>query len=378
MRALLLSPSSRPGGAERAFLGLVRSLAAQGTAVHAVLLEDGPLAEWLAAAGHPPAILPTHRFRRVDRSVATALSLRRLLMESQADVLVSSMSKAHVVGGIAARLARVPAVWWQHEIPERSHIERAAAAVPAAAVVCGSDASVAAQRRLTPHRTVVKIAPGLPVDGIRARRGSGREVRDRLGWTDAFVVGIVARLQQWKGQDVFLRAAARLAVDDPRYRFAVVGGALLGWEGSYPQDLERLATELGIAERTVFAGHQADAVAWTDALDVAVNASRGEPFGLSVVEAMALGKPVVATNEGGPAEIIADGVTGLLFPGGDHDALARAVSRLASDPSLAVALGAAATARAADFDEARTAAAFATLFESLAGGARATARLVAR
>lgn len=125
---------------------------------------------------------------------------------------------------------------------------------------------------------------------------------------------MVARLQPWKGQELFLRAAALVARMRSDVRFAIVGGAILGWEGDYPQRLRALAAQLGIEDRVFLAGHQADVYPWFDALDLSVTASVGEPFGLVTVEALALRKPVVGVRSAGTAEIIEDGVSGLLVP----------------------------------------------------------------
>ncbi|HET7568459.1 MAG TPA: glycosyltransferase family 4 protein [Gaiellaceae bacterium] len=356
-----MSASSRPGGAERALLGLARSLPAAGVTPVAVVLEDGPLADWLDDAGVPPLRLPAHRFRRLDRSLATVLALRRAVREHGADVVLSNQSKTHVAGGAAALLAGVPAVWWQHGVPQPSRIERAAAAVPAAAIACVSEDGVAAQRRLTPRRRLERIPGGVPLGEVRAAAGRGAAIRERLGWSDRVVAGVVARLEPWKGQELFLRAAAELAREDDRLRFAVVGGAVLGWEGDYPQRLEALAAELGLGDRVHFAGHQEDAWAWLDALDVVVAPSLGEPFGLTVVEAMALGKPVVATDSGGHRETVEDAVSGLLVAP-EPDALAAAIRRVVAEPELAASLAAGARERAELFDESRTGPAFAALF----------------
>jgi glycosyltransferase involved in cell wall biosynthesis len=130
-------------------------------------------------------------------------------------------------------------------------------------------------------------------------------------------------------------AAARLVEARADLRFMVVGGAILGWEGSYPNDLRRPAADLGAADRVYFAGHQADVLPWFDALDVVVHASFGEPFGLVLVEDMALGKPLVATNLRGPLEIIEGGTSGLLVPPGDPERLAEGVERILVDRMLA-------------------------------------------
>ena len=220
--------------------------------------------------------------------------------------------------------------------PVADRVERAAA-VPSAAVVCGSSAEIPAQRRLTPRRRLELIHYGIDLGAIRQRSGSGAALRTRYGWGERPLIGIVARLQPWKGQELFLRAAAQIAVTCPEARFAVIGGAILGWEGDYPQQLQTLAQSLGIGDRVVFSGHQRDVYPWFDALDVAVTASEGEPFGLVTVEALALGKPVVGVRSAGTAEIIQDGVSGLLVPPGNATAMARPSRRYSPTPIWRVA-----------------------------------------
>jgi glycosyltransferase involved in cell wall biosynthesis len=367
---LLLSPSAKAGGAERAFAALARSLPAAGIDPVAALLDEGPLEDWLAEAGCSTAVLRAGRTRQLHRTVATVARLRRLAADSGAAAIVSSMSKGHVYGGAAAA-ARLPAVWWQHGIPARSRIEAVAARVPAAAIVCVSAASAGAQLRLTPRRRVVTINPGVPLERVRAARGAGAAIKRRLGWDGVSVVGIVGRLQPDKGQELFLRAAAELAAAHVDVRFVVVGGAVLGWEGDYPERLRSLAAELGLGERIHFAGHQDDPYAWLDALDVVVQPAANDSFGLVVVEAMALGKPVVAVDAGGTSELVHDGVSALLVPQ-DPRALASAVGRVLADEALRDRLAAGGELRAEVFSEERTALAFARLLQELAPAPRAS------
>ncbi len=161
-------------------------------------------------------------------------------------------------------------------------------------------------------------------------------------------LGMVGRLAPWKGQDVFLRAFAA-AFDDSSTRARIVGSALFG-EEDYAADLRVLADELGIADRVTFVGFTADVEDELAGFDVLVHASVvPEPFGQVIVEGMAAGLAVVASDAGGPREIITDGVDGLLVEPGDPYALGRALRRLADDPALRSRLGAAALTRAADF-----------------------------
>lgn len=203
-------------------------------------------------------------------------------------------------------------------------------------------------------------------------------MRAKFGWQERPVIGIIGRLQEWKGQDVFLRAATQVAALHPEAVFAVVGGAVLGWEGDYPVQLRRLADELGIADRVHFAGHQEDVYPWFDACDVVVHASLGEPFGLVLVEAMALGKPLVATAAGGPTEIIVDGESGLLVPPGDADSMAAAISRVLADDGLRARLATGAPKRAEVFDERAMTANFAALLDDIAGTTTAGSQLTER
>jgi hypothetical protein len=364
-RVLLISPTGVPGGAGRALATLAGQLPSHGFEPQAVILQEGPLEDWLIQAGCPVVVVDSGRTRQVVRTANVVSRLRRIAMRQRARVLVSNESKGHVYGGLAALGARIPAIWWQQGIPGHGRIERAAGLVPCAAVVCSSDAAALAQAGLTPRRRIEKIHLGVDVKAVAARRGSGAAIRREFGWQGP-VVGIVGRLQPWKGQEVFLRAAAMIAGQEPAVRFAVVGGAVLGWEGSYPDDLRRLAGQLGIADSVVFSGHQSDVIPWFDALDVVVHASYGEPFGLVLVEAMAIGKPLIASADGGPLEIVEDGVSGLLISPGDPSSLAEAVLRVLRQPDLAGALSAGATVRAGQFSGEAMGAKFASLLDDIA------------
>ncbi|MGI8900672.1 MAG: glycosyltransferase family 4 protein [Nocardioides sp.] len=169
-----------------------------------------------------------------------------------------------------------------------------------------------------------------------------------------FRVGIVGRLDRWKGQHIFLDAFAKAFPSGPE-EAVIVGASLFGQNG-YDSELRRQATSLAIEDRVEFRGFRDDVEDELRQFDVLVPASViPEPFGQVVVEGLAVGLPVVAADAGGPAEVITDGVDGLLYPPGDADALARALRRLASEPALRAILGDAARERAEDFTAERIA-----------------------
>jgi glycosyltransferase involved in cell wall biosynthesis len=182
------------------------------------------------------------------------------------------------------------------------------------------------------------IPVSLVYNGVDLERYDHQEpcctLRDEYGMEPgAQIVGVVARLEPEKGHPTLLEAWPAVLRAVPDAYLLVVG------EGSRRDALERLARELRIAHRVVFTGRRDDVPAVTAALDVAVLPSYREAQGLTILEAMALSRPVVASNVGGIPEVVEDGRTGLLVPPHDPDALAAAISRLLTDHSYADTLG---------------------------------------
>jgi glycosyltransferase involved in cell wall biosynthesis len=363
--ALVICPSSVAGGAEKSLIGLAKHLPIHGVRPVFVALQPGPLCDWLDALGSELHLLGAHRTRQLHATAATLLRITRIGRSVGASVYLSNQPKGHVFGGLSALLARKPEVWWQLGIPGSGLLQRSAAVVPTKTIACGCGEAKVAQHRLNRRTSLTTIYPGIDIHAIAARRGTGRAVRAKLGWDSNEIVGVVARLEPGKGHDVFIRAMGAVAAVRPEARCLVVGGALLGWEGDLLQRLESLAAAVGLGDRIHFAGHQDDVFPWFDACDVVVNPSFGEGFGLVVVEAMALGKAVVSTTAGGPAEIIEDGASGVLVAPHDAAAITDAVVALLTDRNARARLGDAAAVRACDFSEERCAERFAELLREV-------------
>ena len=189
-----------------------------------------------------------------------------------------------------------------------------------------------------PPAQVTSVPTGIDLSRYAPR--DRRAARRQLGLAEqGFFVGIVATLRSWKGHRYLLDAWAGLPADDGR--LLVVG------DGPGRDNLRRQAAELGIAERVVMPGNQGDVAPWLAALDVfALPSYANEGVPQAIMQAMAMGLPVVSTPVGSIPEIVAADQTGLLVPPRDSEALRAALARLAGDPALCRRLGDAAAARA--------------------------------
>jgi glycosyltransferase involved in cell wall biosynthesis len=150
---------------------------------------------------------------------------------------------------------------------------------------------------------------------------------------DRWIVGIVARLSAVKNHALLLHAVRRLTAGSRPVHIVIVG------DGPMQAELEHLAHSLALAGRVTFTGTLPNRPNPHDLFDLSVLTSRSEGFPNAVVEAMAAGRPVVATDVGGVRDAVSDGVNGLLVPSGDEAALAAAIARLRDDPALAEAMG---------------------------------------
>ncbi len=177
-------------------------------------------------------------------------------------------------------------------------------------------------------------------DPDRVERGAFRR---SLGVPDdAPLVGIVARVMIWKGHLDLVRAMARVAERFPAARMVIVGHSYDSGPGSYTQQIRDCAAELGIADNVLWAGWRDDSTNVFADLDVVCVPSFEEPFGLVVIEGMAMRKPVVAYGSGALPEIVTPGVDGLLVPVSDVEALGEAICVVLADPGMAARLGQAA------------------------------------
>lgn len=380
LRVAFLDHVATLSGAELALSRLIAAL--PNVDAHVILGADGALRGALEQAGAAVEILPLdERARDVRRaqlglhraSTSAALltaryawRLARRLRDLDPDVVHANSLKSGYYGVLAARLAGKPVIWHLHDRLTADYLPPLAARLTRTAVRWLPDVVVCNSRE-TRRAAALPAAPADPViaNPCCLATGSGRRSGDAVR-----TIGMVGRLTPWKGQDVFLRAFAAVAADMPGLEARVIGAALFG-EDDYAGGLRDLARDLGIGDRVIFTGFIPDVARELAGLDILVHASVvPEPFGQVVVEGLAAGVPVVASNAGGPAETITDEGNGLLVPPGDVAALAAALRRLIADAALRARLSAAGPARAADFQPAAIGARVEQVYRELVAASR--------
>jgi glycosyltransferase involved in cell wall biosynthesis len=187
-------------------------------------------------------------------------------------------------------------------------------------------------------------------NGIAMNGANGNSRKDPLVESEGPVIVWCGRLQKWKGAHIFIRAAALVRQRFPSAQFLIVGGSLFGLEKDYEKELHQLSAELGLSSCLRFAGHQPTVEPFLQLAEIVVHSSiTPDPFGMVCLEAMKLGKPVIASAEGGPSEIIENGISGLLVKPGEPANLAEAIVKLLEYRSLRITMGEAARKRAENF-----------------------------
>jgi glycosyltransferase involved in cell wall biosynthesis len=356
MRIAYFLNSVALGGMESHSLALAAAIrgrrAPDGSAFEpVVILPDDPSLD-LAADGFRAANIETHRLtlageQRPLQRWATFWRLRSLLRSRE--VAIMHQQRTGPYHGkwalLAARLAGVPViVATEHQAPDArpspaTRLANDFADRLLARLIAVSESDRQQQLTIGGRRPELLITIPNGVDLDRLRPSSPEVLAARAGELGippgAPVIGTVGRLHEQKDVATFLLAASLLRERFPELQALVVG------DGPLAAALRRQATGLGLGDAMHFTGHRDDVADLISLMDVFVLASIYESFGLVLAEAMALCRPIVATCVGGIPEVVSDGVTGLLVPPQQPEALAAAIERCLADPALATRLAAA-------------------------------------
>ena len=378
-RILYVDHTAKMSGGEIALLNMLGHLDRSRFDPLVVLISDGPLRESLEAAQIEtyllpisPSVLETRkdalgprtllRLRDIVLSGGYVLTLARFMREHDVDLVHTNSLKADILGGFAARLAGVPLLW---HIRDRIDVDYLPGTVVwlfrrlchwlPNYVVANSQATLETLQLKKQHRSsavysgvdltarLMVVHDGVPRPPVlRPIIYSGpysaglEQIRPQ---SQRPVLGLVGRISSWKGQHIFLRAAALVQKRFPLVRIQIIGSAMFN-EEAYEAEIRALTATLELEDAVEFLGFRSDVPEIIDGLTVLVHASiTAEPFGQVIVEGMVAGKPVVATDGGGAQEIVISGETGLLVPMNDVAGMAEAILFLLDNPDIALEMG---------------------------------------
>ena len=271
------------------------------------------------------------------------LQLARLLRKRRVDIVEVHSAEGQMVGVLAAKLAGVPVILsgrrnlgYNYGRKERWQTRWSNRFVTA--FLANSQAVADQRSRLEgiPADRFRVIPNGIDLPAFDAARAAPVDAAYEAFCRTGVVIAIAANLRPVKNHTLFLRAAQLVAGQHPEARLAILGS------GPDEHKLRQLASELGIAERVYWAGSVTPIAAYLSRAEIAALTSDSEGFATAIVEAMAAGLPVVATQVGGAAEAIVSGQNGVLVEAGNYQQLAQELNQLLADPDLRQALGQAA------------------------------------
>lgn len=364
-RILYIDHTAEIGGGEIALLNLIRNIDSSRIAPIVLLFSEGPLVARMQRYAETHVIELEPRVTKIGKDslgwwsifrIKSAFSIirhvfkvMRFAKKARVELIHTNSLKADVIGGLAARLAGIPVVWHVRDRIEPDYLP--SPVVRAFRFLCrtipnfviANSTATLGTLHLMGKRGGLAIASGIDLAsfGDVVHNSCEVEKRPKLFASEGGVtrIGLIGRISPWKGQHIFIQAAALLHKRYPAAKFEIIGAPLFA-ERDYERDLHALCEQLGLCDAIDFVGFVDNVSGRLAELDIVVHASTvGEPFGQVIIEGMAEQKPVVATNGGGVPEIVVHGETGLLVPMGDAVAMADAIDFLLKNPEKASQMG---------------------------------------
>jgi glycosyltransferase involved in cell wall biosynthesis len=365
MRVLYLNHTSEMSGAEHSLLTLLEGLPDDVSPV--VACPGGPLASATAAIGIPvepvvgtQASLRLHPLRTsgaIGEMLTSGWRVRKIARRLGVDLVHGNSIRAGLIAGIARRLGGPPALTAIHDQLPRTRVSRLTQRTIAAnldmALACSQYVAEPFEALGSGLRVRVVYNP-IDLERFDPKRVSREEARLRLGFSDSTVlVGVIGQITPWKAQDDAIRMVSQLKAGDPEIRLFLVGSPK--FESArydnqvYARRLKELVSSLGVQDEVLWLGEREDIPEILRALDIVLVPSWEEPFGMVVIESMAMELPVIATEIGGATEVVTPPKNGLLLPPRQPNVWAKAIADLAERPDERESIGRAARERVAEF-----------------------------
>ncbi|MFH1305063.1 MAG: glycosyltransferase [Candidatus Omnitrophota bacterium] len=332
------------GGAEVSTLLLLKYLDRERFAPVYIMPAAGLLSDKVAELGVKFVTMPLEKIKLPlpFGYVKTVWRLKQFIKKNKIDLVVCTVELCNQYALPAARLNGVPvACHTRNLIPEFRSFWRTFLHFPDV-LIANSKATAESYRSFIGKRQRVEVVH----NGVDLKEYSSLaenpavRVKYKIA-PDEFLVGMAARISPPKRQDVFIKAVHEAGKICPGMRAIIAGDTEINNSGWYLEELKQLADKLGLSDKVIFTGFVDNMKELYSSLDLLVLPSQAEPFGRVLIEAMAMGLPVVATRSGGAPEIVEDGVTGFLVQPDDVNSTKGAIVRIVQDRQRSKERGAA-------------------------------------
>ena len=318
------------GGGQRSLFYLVRGLNKDIFNPIVVCPEEGELVNKLKETGIETLVMPFKRLSQM--SAGFVLRLLRLLKDRDIAIVHTDATTETFYAGIAARLLGIPLVW-HIRVSSGSIMDRLLSLLSTRLILVAK----ALESRF-PYLHANKLIPiinGISVEEFDAFPGT--DIRKETGTDkDSVIIGCIGRIEAMKGQEYLVRAIERVEKERRDFRVMLIGEA----DEAYYKNIVNLMESLKVKMFFSYLGYRTDTAGIIKSLDILVSASSfGEGLSRVILEAMAAGKPVIATDIGGAGEAIIDGLNGYIIPPRDYNALADAILKLLNSPEKRKEMG---------------------------------------
>ncbi|MDD5773425.1 MAG: glycosyltransferase family 4 protein [bacterium] len=300
-----------------------------------VVCPEGSQAEKAAKKDNLRIINLENRLKYIDLSAIW--KLKKIIKENKIDIVHSHMAKDLWIVIPAGKMAGCKKIYFTRHM--ESHYRKKdifhnvlyRSLAGAIAITGAIKESLIDTTHIIPEKIDV-IYCGIDVEKFRQKALHKNILRKEYNIAeDYYLIGVVGRLQDGKGHEYMLRAIPAILKNIPKVKIFIVGEETKGEEKGYRNYLENIVRELNISDDVIFTGFRSDVPAVMNSLDILILPSKREAFGLVIIEAMALGKIVIATKSQGTQEIIDDGIDGFLIPYENSEIIAQKVIDVLSD-----------------------------------------------
>lgn len=354
INVLFVSHTAQVSGAEKVLLNLLSYFDTNTVKPIVVCPENGTLVEDLRNQNvavklvrMPGLVRTCNPAKLLKYCLAFYRYARRFIREiraAKADIVHCNSFASTLYSILPAKLTKTPVIWHMHDILQDRLFNKMfirLAALGADKIICVSDATKNGLVKFGVRADKCNIIYN-SIRNSEVRHNSLANFRQEIGATgNSKIISMIGQIAKWKGQDVFIEAVDRLSKKHSNIRYVIVGDIISRSAQAYKNLLHNMVSARGLFDLVIFTGFRNDVSTIIANSDIIVHASvRPDPLPTIIIEAMHLGKPVVATNVGGVPELVTNHRTGLIVPPNDPIALANAIAKLIAAPEKASEMGA--------------------------------------